>query len=278
MQIGDMRIDALLDGEAVVPPSFCYANYSEEGWEPHKHFLDPFSDMVVHTLGGFLVRYDDKVVLVDAGVGPQPIFPFAGGAMRSAFFKLGVTPSEVTDVVFTHLHLDHIGWATVGGKIYFDNANFHVDKRDWDFFMSPDYDVPEWEQGVSDPSRDPATVRLAPLADRINFFVGDSELLPGIETVDAAGHTPGSTVLRLTSQGEQGMLLGDLVHTQPELIEDRWDFLAHIEHEQGMDSIERIRKELFDKNLPFAAAHFPGLQWGKIANDDSGKLSYARIE
>lgn len=271
MRIGQMQIDPLIDGEAAVPPEIGYVNPTD--WTDFQHYLDPCTGLQINTLGGFLVRYDDKVVLVDAGIGPKPTFPFVGGSLRSALFAVDVSPLEITDVIFTHLHADHIGWATVDGKPYFPNATYRCDKRDWDFFCAPDYQMPEWEAMATDPATDAAAVRLAPVESRMEFFEGSQEVLPGIESVEASGHTPGSTVLRLTSDGEHGMLLGDLVHTQPELTEDRWHFYAHIDGEAGMNSIERIRRELVDKKMPFAAAHFPGLKWGQLTMDGA-RLSY----
>lgn len=265
MRIGDMQIDPLIDGEAAVPPEAGYANPTD--WSAFEHYLDPCTGLQINTLGGFLVRFDDKVVLVDAGVGPKPTFPFVGGSLRSALFAVGVSALDVTDVIFTHLHADHIGWATVDGKPYFPNATYRADRRDWDYFCDPGYEPPDWERAATDFPVDAAAVRLAPVAARMEFFEGSQEIFVGIESIEASGHTPGSTVLRLSSAGEQGFLLGDLVHTQPELTEDRWHFWAHLDAEAGMNSIERVRKVLIDTKAPFAAAHFPGLKWGQLSTD-----------
>ncbi|MCU1480922.1 MAG: Glyoxylase, beta-lactamase superfamily [Subtercola sp.] len=275
MRIGDMRIDPLIDGETVSPPTACYVNPAD--WSGYEEYLDTTTGVHMNTLGGYLIRYDDRVIVVDTGAGPKPVYPVSSGGFRSALYSTGVTPAEVTDVIYSHLHLDHIGWASIDGKPFFPNATYRVDKRDWDYFCSPDYDMPDWEKAASDPSVDAAAVRLAPVADRMEFFEGDQEVLPGIESVEASGHTPGSSVLRLTSDGEQGMLLGDLVHSQPELVKDHWHFFAHLDPEAAMDAIERVRKELVDTKMPFGAAHFPGLRWGRLSTESGGALRYDLI-
>lgn len=263
MRIGDIRIDPLIDGETVSPPEACYVNPAD--WTSFDQYLDTTTGVHINTLGGYLIRSGNRVIVVDTGAGPKPVYPVSSGGLRSSLYSLGVSPREVTDVIFSHLHLDHIGWASIDGKPFFTNATYRADKRDWDYFCSPDYPMPEWEKASSDPSVDAAIVRLAPVADRMEFFEGDDEVLPGIESVEAAGHTPGSTVLRLKSDGETGLMLGDLVHSQPELVKENWHFFAHLDAPAAIEAIDRFRKELVDSGNPFCAAHFPGLRWGSLS-------------
>jgi hypothetical protein len=80
----------------------------------------------------------------------------------------------------------------------------------------------------------------------------------------------------LDSAGEQAMLLGDLVHTEAELCGENWDFIHHVDHDAGMAALDRIRKIVADRRLPFAAAHFPGLRWGRLERS-RGSWSYERL-
>jgi len=278
MKIGDMTIEAIIDGECVMPLEAGYNNKGPADWKEFESFLPhEAGHNNLFTLGGYLVTYGDRRVLVDVGVGPKATFPFTGGGFRSALLHKGVRSGDITDVIFTHLHNDHIGWASIDGKPYFENAEYHVDKRDWDYFVREDYPMPEWEQAFTDPAVDAAFVRLAPIADRIHFFEGDDSVLPGIESWEASGHTPGTTVLKLTDHGESGALIGDLTHTEPELIADDWDFMAHGDHEAGLASIERVRKRLYDEKLVFAAAHYPGMHFGRLTLND-GRFGYEQLE
>jgi len=274
MKIGSIEILPLIDGEIAAPSETVYTNVSPEQWEENEHFL--IDGCVVNTVGGFLIKAGDRLVVLDTGIGSKPVYPFIGGGFRSALLSTGFKPEDVTDVLFSHLHLDHIGWATQAGKAFFPNATYRCDKRDWDHFVSESYDMPEWEVALSNPAEDAALHRLSPVEDRMEFWVGDAEVLPGIVAIEASGHTPGSAVLELSSDGEKGLMIGDLVHSQPELFEDRWDFLNHSDHEAGMASIEKIRKLILDEDLPFAAAHFPGLRWGRLKTRN-GKLSYEEL-
>src|SRR6202011_6286538 len=106
-------------------------------WSPHQGLLSP-DGMLEFALGGFLVRTAGRTVLIDTGVGARPIGPFVGGRLLDSLSALGVTPADVTDVVFTHLHFDHVGWATTTGEIGFANATYRCDRRDWDHFVTAD--------------------------------------------------------------------------------------------------------------------------------------------
>jgi glyoxylase-like metal-dependent hydrolase (beta-lactamase superfamily II) len=278
MKIGDITIEALIDGETAYPGEFLYTNKEREDWTEHEQFLDPCTGNYVNTLGGFLIRSGDRVIVLDTGIGSKPIYPWLGGGFRSSLLSKGVAPEDVTDVVFSHLHLDHIGWAAQHGKPFFSNATYRCDRRDWDFFVSPDYEIPEWESSTSNPAEDSAANRLAPVASRMEFFEGEQGLFPGISTLESSGHTPGSTVLLLESGGEKGLLLGDLVHSEPELYDDNWDFVNHVDHDAGRASIEKIRKLILDEVIPFAAAHFTGMRWGHLTrNRASDPLGYEAL-
>src|SRR3954470_12467746 len=146
MQIGEIRVDAVIDGIARAVPSEAYRWGVGEGsgrgledadWEPHRGLLAD-DGMLEMALGGFLLRSGDRVILVDAGIGVFDRGVFKGGAMLDNLAALGVSPEDVTDVVFTHLHFDHTGWATVDGRPVFGRATYRCDVEDWAHFVPDD--------------------------------------------------------------------------------------------------------------------------------------------
>jgi glyoxylase-like metal-dependent hydrolase (beta-lactamase superfamily II) len=281
MKIGEMQIDSLIDGEAAVDPEALYGGEqppTEKDWEPYAKFLDPCTGQAINTIGSFLVRYDDRVILVDTGMGPQPGGQeiYACGALRSAFSAIGVSPTEVTDLVFSHLHTDHIGWTTIKGKPYFPNAVVHVDKGEWEHYTDPDYELEPWEPAGIRSDEDLVVNRFEPVRDRIQLFQPEKEILPGFTACEAAGHSFGHTVFELKSNGETGFLIGDLAHTQGELVEG-WDLAFNYRSEQALESIDRWRKYLYDNEFPFAASHFPGMRWGRLVKGEAGAIAYEEI-
>ena len=249
MKIGTLTVDSVRDGQAVLPPSAAYAGRDDADWAPHRDLLDADGNLSL-ALGGFLVRgIGDRVVLVDAGVGNITRGPFVGGELLRSLAVLGVEPGDVTDVLFTHLHFDHVGWATQQGEVVFPNATYRCDERDWSHFVGPD------------PG---ATKKLTPIADRLEPWAAGGTLLPGIDLMDGAGHTPGSTIIVLSSGEERAMLLGDVVHCPVELLDDEWDGMADVDPELARRTRLALMRELEGADVPVAAAHFEGLQFGRL--------------
>src|SRR5690242_17721558 len=129
MRVGDLEILPVLDGVARFPISDPFLNMPEEAWAPHRQFLNS-DDEVELALGGFVIRDGERVILIDTGVGRVDSPPFRGGAFMTNLAALGVEPADVSDVIFTHLHFDHVGWATQQGTVVFPNATYRCDERD----------------------------------------------------------------------------------------------------------------------------------------------------
>jgi glyoxylase-like metal-dependent hydrolase (beta-lactamase superfamily II) len=247
--MGDVEILPVLDGVTYLPISEPFLNMPPEAWAGHEQFLT--SDGKVElALGGFLIRRrgDDRLVLVDTGAGTITGL-FAGGALLDSLGAHGLTPSGITDVIFTHLHFDHVGWATQKGRIVFENATYRCDARDWAHFVGPD------------PG---ATRKLSPLADRMEFWDSSCTVLPGIDTMVAPGHTPGSTIIVVSSGADRALLLGDVAHCPLELLEEEWTGMGDVDPDLARRTRNAVARELAGTDVPVAAAHFPGLRFGRV--------------
>ena len=251
MQVGELSIQPIADGVALLPPTVAYSGAKgarDEDWEPHRNLLTEDGKLQL-SLGGFLVRTGDRLVLVDTGVGTLVHDVFKGGALLDSLAAADVRPEDVTDVVFTHLHFDHVGWATQQGRVVFTNATYRCDERDWAHFVGPDAK---------------ATRKLTPIADRLEPWSGSGTLMPGIDLMSAPGHTPGSTIIVLSSGEERAMLLGDVVHCPVELLDDEWAGLGDVDAELAKRTRVALARELEGADVPVAAAHFPGMQFGRL--------------
>lgn len=250
MDVGHLQILPVFDGVARVPAAevLRYGGSGADPYGPHARFLD--DGHLELALGGFLVRTGDRVVVIDCGLGPMNRPPFQGGAFLDSLAAHGVSPEDVTDLVFTHLHFDHVGWATQQGRIVFPNATPRCHRADWAHFV--------------DGGDQRAAAKLAPLTDRMEFWETDGTVLPGIDVQGAPGHTPGSTIVVVTDGGEKALLLGDVVHCPIELVEDDWEALFDVDAALARQTREALARELEGTDVPMAAAHFPGLQFGRL--------------
>jgi len=144
---------------------------------------------------------------------------------------------------------------------YFPNATIRCASADLDHFLAG----PAEEEFVSVIFRAlRAAERLAPVLDRIETWDSDQTLMPGVDVRLAPGHTPGSSVVVLSDGSEQAMLLGDIVHCPLELMDDDFNLLADHDQELANKVREAYARELERGDIPAAAAHFPGLQFGRL--------------
>jgi glyoxylase-like metal-dependent hydrolase (beta-lactamase superfamily II) len=251
MDVGRLQVLPVADGVAKVPVAdvlrFC--GNSDDPFAPHRRFLNG-DGLLELAIGGFLVRSGERVVVIDAGLGPVDRPPFKGGAFLDSLRAYGLGAEDVTDLVFTHLHFDHVGWATQQGRIVFPNATPRCHRADWAHFVDGD-----------DPR---AADKLRPLTDRMEFWDGDGAILPGIDVQGAPGHTPGSTIIVISDANEKAMLLGDVVHCPIELVEDDWEAVFDVDPALARRTREALSRELEGTDVPLAAAHFPDLRFGRL--------------
>jgi glyoxylase-like metal-dependent hydrolase (beta-lactamase superfamily II) len=260
MRIGDLHVDAVYDGVGFFDPTR-YPGTTADMWALHQQFLNP-QGKVEMALGGFLVRgAADRVTLVDLGFGTSQSAIFAGGKLLESLAALGVRPEDITDVVLTHLHFDHVGWASCEGKSVFPNATYRCSSADLEHFVGRDERV---------------TNMLSPVRAQLRTWDASGPIVPGVDAMLAAGHTPGSTIIVLSSGTARGLLLGDVVHCPVELIDDEWSGLADVDPALARRTRNALAREIEGTDTPVAAAHFPGLVFGRLLAAN-GKRSWLTL-
>jgi glyoxylase-like metal-dependent hydrolase (beta-lactamase superfamily II) len=190
------------------------------------------------------------------------------GRLPTALHAIGVAPEDVTDVVLTHLHYDHIGWASAGGAAFFPNATVRCAAADVDYFLAG----PSEEAFMSLIFHAlPAGERLGPVLDRLETWDSDQNLFPGVDVRLAPGHTPGSSVVVLSDGTARAMLLGDMIHCPLELMDPDFDLLVDHDQQLGNQVREAYARELEGTDIAVAASHFPGLSFGRLLASESGR-------
>jgi glyoxylase-like metal-dependent hydrolase (beta-lactamase superfamily II) len=123
--------------------------------------------------------------------------------------EAGVRPSEITDVVLTHLHFDHAGGSTVrtaeGLAPRLPQARWYVQRRNWENAHAPN----PRERASYMPENFDALLE----AGVLEFWEGPQRPWPGIEIVTAEGHTRGQQLLRVEGGGTAAWFLADLIPT-----------------------------------------------------------------
>lgn len=186
-----------------------------------------------------LLKSGSDVILLDTGSG-NGFQPTAGKIMES-LKSTATEASAITKVIYTHAHPDHC-WGTLGadGKPLFPSARFHVAEAEWNFWMAPDLasKMPKEMQGMVTTTQR----QLTGIKDKVSMFKTGAEVLPGINVLDTAGHTPGHVSFELTG-GDGLIITGDAI-TNPLI------FFPHPDWKFGFDADHATaianRKKLLD--------------------------------
>jgi glyoxylase-like metal-dependent hydrolase (beta-lactamase superfamily II) len=150
-------------------------------------------DAISLSVDALLVRMPGHVALLDTGFGPD-----AAGALAESLRLAGVSPLEVTDVLITHSHPDHIGGLVdADGKSAFPRATVWLSQKEW----------------VSMRTRGWASKMAAAIAPRVKTFEPGRPILPGITPVALYGHTPGHVGYEIVSGAAKIEDIGDIAHS-----------------------------------------------------------------
>ncbi|MCM2332682.1 MAG: MBL fold metallo-hydrolase [Anaeromyxobacteraceae bacterium] len=163
-----------------------------------------------------------RLVLVDAGQGHAfdarrraALEPdFSGGDLAAGLSRLGIAPEEVTDVLLTHLHADHVGGLVRPGAdgapaLAFPRATHHVQRQAW-----------HWAQAPSEKDRGSflaSGLSLLEHSPLLHLVEGEEPLLPDAELTVSEGHTPGLQLPRFHGDGTHLTFCGDLIPTHAHL-------------------------------------------------------------
>lgn len=206
LQLGDFEITALNDGTLDLPVDKLLQQPAPNTVKALQH---AYLGVPLETsVNAFLINTGSKIVLVDTGA--AGLFGPTLGHVLANLKSSGYTPEQVDEVVITHMHGDHIGGAGSDGKPTFPNATLRLDKRDADFWLSPE------QLAKGDGAKAiAAIVKAYSDAGRFKPFDGSTagvEIVPGVTAFPAYGHTPGHSNYVAESKGQKMMFWGDLMH------------------------------------------------------------------
>lgn len=256
-RIGDVRVAALRDSR------FEFANDGKTfglGISPERVAetlrVGGATGALYLEVDALLVRTGDRVVVIDTGLGKR----FDGALVRSLALA-GVEPQQVTDVLITHAHGDHIGGlASADGTLTFPNATVRMSKAEW-----------AWSSAHPDANHPDAVAIVAAIMPKVRPFAAGEELAPGVRSVGLAGHTPGHVGYEIASRGQRLLAFGDTAHHYViSLAHPEWpvafDGDAAAAGRTRAETLARLAKS---RELVWSAHYpFPGV--GRIVKSGSG--------
>lgn len=213
VRVGEIDVLVISDGVLPLPTTTLATNadpVSRAAWLKDE-FLPP--EGLDWPLNVLVVRTADQTILVDAGLGGQfPGFPRAG-QFPQRLKAAGIELSSVTDVVITHMHMDHVGGLLVDEvkNQLRPDLRIHVAAAEVDFWKSPDFSHTVMPAPVPDVLRSTVAQFVKEYQSRLKIFEEEYQVAPGVLVWRTGGHTPGHSVVRLTSGGERLTFAGDAI-------------------------------------------------------------------
>ena len=248
--LGEFEVTTLLAGTAPRdnPQGIFGMNVSAEEFAAvsAQNFLP--TDMAQFFFTPTLVKAGDNTILFDTGMNAAGI--------TAALGEAGFAPEDVTHVVLTHMHGDHIGGLQNEGTPTFANAVYVTGAIEHNHWAGAD--------------NDGFKANVAPLNDKFTFLDPGAEVAPGITAIEAFGHTPGHMAYRIESGGKALMLIGDLAnHPIWALERPDWEVRFDADKAGAAAARRRVLGMIADERIPMIGYHmpFPGIGYVETRED-----------
>ncbi|MYW90755.1 MBL fold metallo-hydrolase [Amycolatopsis rubida] len=290
LQLGDVEVTKVVEWEGDIAPARAIVPDSPpEIWQDNASWLapdhwSPADDAYHAAVQTWVLRSEGRVILVDTGVGndrnrPQiPLFDHLDTAFLDRLAEAGVRPEDVDVVVNTHIHYDHVGWNTTlrNGEWAptFPNATYLIPRTDQEYFDPRNAHrrpVPRdrQEQRRQDGSFLVYADSVVPVLDRAVLWEDAYRIDGNLSLEPAPGHTPGSSILRLSSGSDRAVFVGDLVHSPVQILEPRYSSCFCEDPEQAAVTRRSVLERAADTGELVVPAHFAGASAAEIRRDGS---------
>lgn len=213
LQVGDIEVLVISDGMMSIPTKVLGSNAEPDalaGWLTSLHLPTDVFDWPLNVI---VIRSGGRTILVDSGIGDLfPDFPRAG-RLALRLEAAGIDPASITDVVLTHLHMDHIGGLlsdALKNRLRPD-VPVHVARAEAEFWEAPDFSHTAMPPSIPPVLRSAARRLMDEYRSQLRLFDREVEVAPGVMLAVTGGHTPGHSVVRMSSGDERLTFVGDAI-------------------------------------------------------------------
>jgi glyoxylase-like metal-dependent hydrolase (beta-lactamase superfamily II) len=260
--LGDFQCTVVTDGP-FQPGAPADAFIGATGRELEEVLEDAFlpTDMITLQQNMLLVDTGKELILFDTGCGRSPQFGGAlfgptTGRMIDNLRSIGIEPDDIDIVAMTHAHPDH-AWGLTGpdGEAVYANARILINQIEFDHWTNlENAEKPEFAHDKL--TFEGAHANLMQYRDRITFVADGEEPVSGLTAIVAAGHSPGHTMYRIESAGQQLVQWGDLVHHPVLMARPDLSIVFDFDQQQAVRSRTKVLDWAARERIEIFACHF----------------------
>ena len=269
-KIGDFEVTTIYDGALNIPkvhPIFGN-NQKIEDLQAYMGENNLPGDKMAISFTPVIVNTGKEVVMFDSGYGEERRAKGAGQA-KAALAAAGFKPEQIDIIVVTHCHPDHVSGLMEDGKANFPNARQVTGDVEYNFWSNKDHltstnkNMVRRAKAVHD--------NLVPLADKATFIKPGADVVTGITSVEAFGHTPGHMCYHIESNGKRFLIFADTTnHYIASLQKPDWHFAFDMDKEKAVQTRKKILDMIAADKIPSAGYHMPFPAVGYVEKNGSG--------
>lgn len=211
-----------------------------------------------------VIRKGKQTILIDTGTGNgfDGNFGSDSGWLIKSLTDAGISREEVTDIIITHAHPDHIGGLfNNDGSLVFPTAQVYLSAIEYAFWTldKPDFSKSKMENSEQLKQILASTHKvLQVLKPTVHLFDDQTELFDCIRLQKAPGHTPGHTIVHIYSGGEELVHIADLLHSDVlQFQHTEWAFSGDTDIALAADTRKKVVATLATNKTKVFAYHLP---------------------
>ena len=228
-----------------------------ENFLPADKFVNSFSPTLVDT--------GSEVILFDTGLG-KAARAQGGGRLIEGLAAAGYMPEDISIVVITHMHGDHIGGIMEDGKPAFPKARYVAGETEYNF----------WSDAAragtpAEGNHKAVLANVKPHAEKMTFLKDGGDVVSGITAMSAPGHTPGHLIFNIESEGKRLVLTADTAnHYILSLERPEWEVRFDMDKAQAAATRKKVYDMIATDKIAFLGYHMPFPAVGFVERQETG--------
>lgn len=268
LALGAATLTTVSDGNLVLPGSFIFDPMPKDELAPILADYGLSQDRLTPECNLALYRDGTHTVLFDVGSGPD--FMPSAGTIVDSLDAIGLTPEDITHVVFTHAHPDHI-WGLLDDfdEPLFYEARYMMGRAEWDYWWNPNTvdEIGEARAAFAVGARR----RMEAIEDAVELFDDGQEILPGIAAISTPGHTPGHMAFEVRQGSDAALVVGDAIGNHHVAFrKPGWESGSDQDAARAVTSRKMLLDRIANENQTLIGFHLPDGGIGRAEREGDG--------